>query len=168
MTSTATDDPRVAIVDTAIELFSRRGVDGVSIADIASTLGMSKANVLHHHRTKEELYRATLLRVGESLDNCVAIAGTGRSARRRLEAEIRTWGKQRPCEVRLLAYGLLRLADHPGRWVLEESVVAMAAVMPGVDQQRQMSNLIAVLGEVTYETLIEPLVDRHTDSGKQR
>ncbi|MCP3934551.1 MAG: TetR/AcrR family transcriptional regulator [Actinomycetia bacterium] len=167
MTVTTTRDPRVVIVEAATELFSRRGVDGVSIADIASEVGMSKANVLHHHRTKEDLYKAALLGVGESLQNCVALAGTGRSASRRLESEIRAWGKDRPSEVRLLTYGLLRLTDHPGRWVLEESVAAMVAVMDGADQPARMANLIAVLGEVTYETLIDPLAGRLADLKKQ-
>ncbi len=167
MTATATRDPRVVIVDAAIELFSQRGVDGVSIADIASAVGMSKANVLHHHHTKEDLYRVTLLKVGESLDNCVTQARTARSAPQIIESEIRAWGKRRPSEVRLLTYGLLRLADHPGRWILEGSVAAMVAVMPGVDQHARMANLTAVLGEVTFETLIDPLAGRLADLSRK-
>ncbi len=156
MRATAIRDARAVIVDTGIELFSRRGVDGVSIADIASAVGMSKANVPHHHRTKEDLYKGPLLKVGESLENCVALAGTGPSAGRRLKTEIRARGRRRPNEVHLLAYGLLRLTDHPGRWVLEGSVAAMVAVMSGADQQARPASLTAALGEITYETLIDP------------
>ena len=51
---------RTTVLSTAMELFARRGIDGVSIADIAAAAQMSKANVLHHFGTKDQLYRACL------------------------------------------------------------------------------------------------------------
>jgi AcrR family transcriptional regulator len=39
----------------ALELFAERGVDGVSIAEIAGTAGISQGALYRHYRSKEEL-----------------------------------------------------------------------------------------------------------------
>lgn len=50
----------VAILETAEHLFASSGFDGVSLSAIAEAAGTSKANILYHFRTKEELYQAVL------------------------------------------------------------------------------------------------------------
>jgi TetR/AcrR family transcriptional regulator len=45
-----------AILSAATRLFAERGYDSVSIADIAGSARVSKANVFHHFHSKEELY----------------------------------------------------------------------------------------------------------------
>jgi AcrR family transcriptional regulator len=49
---------RAAILDAALEIASHRGFDGVTIGVLAKTLDMSKAGVLGHFATKEQLQLA--------------------------------------------------------------------------------------------------------------
>jgi len=48
------------ILSGAAELFANSGYDAVSVQDIASRAGVSKANVYHHFESKELLYLAVL------------------------------------------------------------------------------------------------------------
>jgi len=51
---------RREILDVALDLFSERGFNAVSLADIAATVGITQAGVLHHFRTKADLLLAAL------------------------------------------------------------------------------------------------------------
>jgi AcrR family transcriptional regulator len=51
---------RKAIVQAALELFTRRGARGTSIADVAEKVGISPPAVLHHFGTKNELLLAVV------------------------------------------------------------------------------------------------------------
>jgi len=48
------------ILIAAEKLFAKRGYDGVSMQQIASDAGVSKANIYHHFKSKDELYLAVL------------------------------------------------------------------------------------------------------------
>lgn len=48
------------ILDLSLSVFAENGYDGASIAEIAEVCGMSQAGLLHHFKTKAELYRAVL------------------------------------------------------------------------------------------------------------
>lgn len=55
------------ILNTALELFAERGVDGVSITDITNLVGIAKSTLYSHFESKEailgsifELYRASI------------------------------------------------------------------------------------------------------------
>jgi len=48
------------VLRAARALFAEHGVDGVSMQDIATRAGVSKANVFHHFASKEALYIAVL------------------------------------------------------------------------------------------------------------
>jgi AcrR family transcriptional regulator len=56
----------------ALELFAANGLDGVSIADIASSAGVSQGALYRHYASKEELawtlFSTAYLRTGEELD----------------------------------------------------------------------------------------------------
>jgi AcrR family transcriptional regulator len=56
---------RRAIIDAAIELFSRRGFRGTGMAAVAELAGVTAPAVVHHFGTKEKLLEAVL----EELDN---------------------------------------------------------------------------------------------------
>jgi AcrR family transcriptional regulator len=69
--------PRSAGVKTkveraAVDLFAANGFDGVSIADIAATAGVSQGALYRHYPSKEELgwalFSTAYLRTGEELD----------------------------------------------------------------------------------------------------
>lgn len=66
MTKEVSKEPRPScegaerILTAAEELFSREGFDAVSMNAIAEKAGVSKANVFHHFKSKNDLYLAVL------------------------------------------------------------------------------------------------------------
>ncbi len=149
---------REAVLSVALELFALRGVDGVSIADIADGAGMSKANVLHHFGSKDRLYRACLEAVGERLE-AVAEAVSGVDGDRVVEAlgvELNRWAADHPDDLRLMAYGLLRLRERTGPWVLEGAIASIMRTLGGTPEQAG-ETVITLLGRVTYAVIAEPL-----------
>ena len=46
-----------AVLAAATTLFAERGYEGVSLADIAATSGVSKPSVLYHFQDKETLWK---------------------------------------------------------------------------------------------------------------
>jgi AcrR family transcriptional regulator len=44
------------IVNVAIIVFTQRGYDGTSIADLAKAAGLAKSSIYHHVRSKQELF----------------------------------------------------------------------------------------------------------------
>lgn len=55
-TSSDAVSTREAVLDAARLAFAERGYDGASLGDIASSVGIAKASLLHHFGTKDELY----------------------------------------------------------------------------------------------------------------
>lgn len=64
---------REKVERAAIELFAARGVDGVSIGDIAAAAGVSQGALYRHYPSKQELawslFAAAYLRTGAELDD---------------------------------------------------------------------------------------------------
>src|SRR6185503_2578883 len=63
---------KVKVERAAIELFAARGVDGVSIGDIAIAAGVSQGALYRHYPSKEDLawslFSTAYLRMGGELD----------------------------------------------------------------------------------------------------
>lgn len=58
-------DIKENILNAAIELFSNRGYDGVSIREIATLADVHFASIRYHFGDKEDLYRACISKHGE-------------------------------------------------------------------------------------------------------
>lgn len=56
------EDRRAAILDAALEVFSRHGYNGTSIDEIANAAGISKALIYEHFPSKKELHVSLLER----------------------------------------------------------------------------------------------------------
>src|SRR5918997_3947833 len=56
------EDRREAILDSALEIFSRRGYNGASIDEIAQAAGISKALIYEHFPSKKDLHGSLLER----------------------------------------------------------------------------------------------------------
>ena len=56
------EDRRTAILDAALEVFSRRGYNGASIDEIAQAAGISKALIYEHFPSKKHLHVSLLER----------------------------------------------------------------------------------------------------------
>src|SRR3954451_516999 len=55
-------DRRAAILDSALEVFSKRGYNGASIDEIAQAAGISKALIYEHFPSKKDLHVSLLQR----------------------------------------------------------------------------------------------------------
>lgn len=67
---------KVLLRDTALTLFAERGVDAVSVRDVATAAGVSPGLVVHHFGTKEALRQAVDDHVMALLEAMLAAAGT--------------------------------------------------------------------------------------------
>lgn len=101
------DRRREELITAALELFSRHEAEDVSIDDVATAAGASRALVYHYFGGKQELYVASL-----------------RSAAEELEARLRPEGAERPLER--LSRGLSRYFDF-----VEEHAAGFAALLKG-------------------------------------
>ncbi|WP_329427795.1 TetR/AcrR family transcriptional regulator [Streptosporangium sp. NBC_01495] len=101
------DRRREELMAAALELFSRRDAEHVSIDDVASEAGASRALVYHYFGGKQELYVAAL-----------------RSAAAQLEARLGPRGIGTPLDE--LAGGLTRYFDF-----VEEHAAGFAALLRG-------------------------------------
>lgn len=54
------DRRKESILATAVRLFGERGYQGTSLDDVASAVGITRAGVLHHYSSKQELLWAVL------------------------------------------------------------------------------------------------------------
>jgi AcrR family transcriptional regulator len=115
------DRRREELMAAALELFGKRDAEGVSIDDVASAAGASRALVYHYFGGKQELYVAAL-----------------KSAAAQLEARLRPEGPKdsdalheggRPLEE--LADGLKRYFDF-----VEEHAAGFAALLKGGPDNR--------------------------------
>jgi AcrR family transcriptional regulator len=59
------DRTRAAVLDTAVVLATRDGLDGLSLGQVADTLQISKSALFAHWRSKEDLQLATIERARE-------------------------------------------------------------------------------------------------------
>src|SRR3954447_15698555 len=67
-------DRRAAILDAALEVFSKRGYNGASIDEIAQAAGISKALIYEHFPSKKDLHVSLLARHTQEI--FVALART--------------------------------------------------------------------------------------------
>jgi AcrR family transcriptional regulator len=76
---------RDRVVDVAVKVFTERGYDGTSMADIARALGVHKSSIYHHVASKEQLLEDAVKRALNALHGVLAEpAATGGTAVERL------------------------------------------------------------------------------------
>lgn len=143
------------VVEVAHELFARRGIDGVSLSEIATAAGTSKANVVHHFGTKDGLYAACLAQIRDRLLDVVAEAERHDDHADGVRVELERWAAAWPADLRVMTYGLLRLPERPGPWALAEPVMALARLLG--DEEPSAAAITDLLGLVTYRELARPL-----------
>jgi AcrR family transcriptional regulator len=66
-----TRDTRAEILEVATELFSDRGYDATSLREISERLGITKAALYYHFRSKDEILRALIEPMGRVLTELV-------------------------------------------------------------------------------------------------
>lgn len=68
------EERRLELLDAAASMFAEKGFDGASMAQIASSCGVSKALLYHYYKSKEELLYSMLL------SHCLLLVRTGEEA----------------------------------------------------------------------------------------
>src|SRR5689334_22549804 len=100
------EDRRAAILDAALEVFSRRGYNGASIDEIATAAGISKALIYEHFPSKKDLHASLLERhVQEIFERLAATAAGPDPGEVRLRAGVDAflkWTETHPRAFRLL------------------------------------------------------------------
>ena len=92
-TQTPRGDTRARIVDVALELFAEHGYEKTSLREIADRLGVTKAALYYHFRTKEDILAGIVDTMSAPIDEAVA------------------WGEQQPYSPELRDEILRRFAE---------------------------------------------------------
>jgi len=71
---------RDRVVDVAVKVFTERGYDGTSMADIARALGVHKSSIYHHVASKEQLLEDAVKRALNALHGMLAEPGATEGA----------------------------------------------------------------------------------------
>ncbi|WP_216215064.1 TetR/AcrR family transcriptional regulator [Amycolatopsis aidingensis] len=71
-------DTRENIQRIALELFTEQGYERTSLREIADRLGVTKAALYYHYRTKDDIIRGLIDDLGEQLDEVIAWGRTQR------------------------------------------------------------------------------------------
>jgi AcrR family transcriptional regulator len=111
MTAGPAEDTRTRLLQTALRLFTEHGVEGTSLQMIADALGITKAAVYYHFKTKAEITEAVAEPGIRDLDDLVLRAGAQ---------------KRRGAQVDLLLEGFVDLV------VRHRTLVALFSSDPGL------------------------------------
>lgn len=108
-------DTKTELVEAARGLFARSGFEGVSIAQIASELGVTKQALLHHFGSKEKLFAIVMKALAERLNGLVAQLDANDGVADRLQTlclSIHRYYGEEPLDAHLV---LRELLDQSGR-----------------------------------------------------
>ncbi|MFJ6212375.1 TetR/AcrR family transcriptional regulator [Streptomyces sp. NPDC092296] len=86
-------DTRARILDVALELFSEQGYEKTSLREIADRLGVTKAALYYHFKTKDDIVRGIVESMSAPIDEAIA------------------WGRERPWSPELRDELVRRFAD---------------------------------------------------------
>ena len=86
-------DTRARIQQVAVELFTEHGYEGTSLREIAERLGVTKAALYYHFRSKEDIIESLVQDFHEQMDELIAWARLQpRTAQSRREILVRYMG----------------------------------------------------------------------------
>jgi AcrR family transcriptional regulator len=149
------------VVEAALVLFAEHGVAGTSLQMIADAIGVTKAAVYHHYKTKDEIVLAVGTVILTRLDAAVTAAEAERSrarARELLVAEMIDLAVERRRVAGVLQRDpvMLRfLEEHePFRRVMER---VNRVLMGGVSGRRARVQ-VAMLASAIAGAVVHPLV----------
>ncbi len=162
-------DTRDQILDAAEQQFADRGFYGVSLANIAETLGVTKQALLHYFGTKERLYGSVLDRISKDFLNALH---TQQMQTLEPEEQLRSFlrdlldrSSRDASRDRLLVRELLdnsERAAEAGAWYMRDFLDALTQVLKtcyGWDQATDAEAFCAVyqlVGAASYYAISEP------------
>lgn len=156
------------MIEEARALFAERGFYGVSIAQIAAELGLTKQALLHHFGTKERLYGLVLEQIAGELADLKKALEPGADPARQLQDWFAAMISDTPPRIersRLLMREILDnqvRAERAGFWYLKpflDELVAMLRSVPGwagASDARVRATIVQLLGAVNYHAVSGP------------
>ncbi len=164
-----TQTTRDQLLEAAAALFAERGFYGVSIANIADEVGLTKQALLHHFTTKEKLYGEVLQSISRDFERVrnEVMAASSDPADQLLQFLMAKVSKTEHDAIRsrLLMRELLdnkRRADTASVWYLKaflDDLVAMVRALPvwrdTVDAE-VLAAIYQALGAINYYAVSEP------------
>ncbi|WP_162452167.1 TetR family transcriptional regulator [Phytoactinopolyspora mesophila] len=165
---------REQILEAATVAFGNSGFRGVSLADIAATVGISQPGLLHHFRSKEELLIAALERRDEDSSRHMAAVFDGATAVDALLALCRH-NLESPESMRLYAVTAAESIEpaHPAREFFQRRYTWVRAsvaghvrrdqeaglLRPELDPDDTAAEILAVMDGLQVQWLLDPSVD---------
>jgi len=159
---------RSDLLSTARALFSERGFDGVSIAQIAAELGVTKQALLHHFGSKEKLYGEVLKGISDEFAAERAALADTDDATEALIAYLLAMLPSNEAQTeraRLLMRELLdnqRRAESAKSWYLSDfldGLINQVLALPGWEDATPMEALALayqLLGAINYYAVSGP------------
>ena len=163
------DDPKQKFVETAHRLFAERGYYGVSLADVAKELGLTKQAIIYHFKTKEALYGAVLEQLAERLRVLTEEAIVeGDTPLERLRSFVENLGqlmREDAGDARLIARELLDNLDraqHSRKWYLRHFLATSVTIlrelpsMEHKDDTQLATVAYQLIGAINYFAISQP------------
>jgi len=145
------EDTRTRIQQIALRLFTEQGYEATSLREIAEELGVTKAALYYHFKTKDDivasLVELRLAEVQELLDWARSRPKTPEMRRELLDRYARNLNESRhPQVLGFLERNQTALRDHPTVTRMRETVLALTAEMnePGATPTERISRSLAL------------------------
>jgi len=166
----ATAEIRDRLVEAALVEFANHGFDGASTRAIARRAGAHQPQINYHFASKEELWKAVLLKLLGELDAATAIA-PGLSPRETMERAIRgvvAMGAARPELNRIMIHE----GTHPSDrlvWLVETQVAPRTRPMLALwEKLRAAGEAAPISPELLYHVLIGAASLLHANAPEAR
>lgn len=156
-------DTRQRLLDIAEQLFAERGFYGVSIAAIASEVGLTKQGLLHYFNSKEKLYGAIVQRISDDFqDHQRAALQASEDPAERLEKFYAALAEPTETNVQRTRLLMRELLDNNERaakaenWYLRPFLDRLISMVKDVNKSEKLSDAEALaygyqlLGAVNY------------------
>jgi len=160
-------DTRQRLLDIAEQLFAERGFYGVSIAAIASEVGLTKQGLLHYFNSKEKLYGAILQRISDDFQQQTEAEQASEEPIESLKQFYTALAEPTETNTRRTRLLMRELLDNNARatnaenWYLREFLERLIVMVKAIEGLQTLSNEEALifayqlLGAVNY-FLISP------------
>lgn len=158
-----------ALVSAAHRLFAEQGFEGVSIADIAGELDITKQALLHHFGSKEKLYGTVLEQLSVRFDSIVQVHlaqdAAPRDQYRSILRDLYLHMNRDKHDAQLIMRELLDnrpRAEGKRKWYLRgflESLTELTQTLSGpqgLSKAEALARTFQVMGAVNYFAISDP------------
>jgi AcrR family transcriptional regulator len=168
-------DTRTRIQDVALELFTEQGYEATSLREIAERLGVTKAALYYHFRTKEDIVGSLVQDRVDALDELIRWAGTQPAGPALRRDFVRRYADElhqdRHHEVmRFFERNQTSLRDHPKSEQMRERMFAIMDILssPGDPLAERLRSSMAILAlHASWFVLPDPAItnDQRKEAG---